>query len=79
MEVQLVDILIGVVAYIAFLALTFAMMFAPEWLWKIEHKFDVKGGEPTDFYCDRMRIFGALGFVGGFLGGVFYLLYRLFG
>lgn len=73
------DILIGIVAYIAFLALTLAMMFAPEWLWKMEHKFDVKGGEPTDFYCDRMRIMGALGFVAGFVGGVFYLIYLLFG
>ena len=32
----------------------------PELLWKIEHLFSVKGGEPTDFYLSMMRIGGVI-------------------
>lgn len=36
------------------------MFLKPEWLWKLEHLFSVKGGEPTDFYLSAMRIGGVM-------------------
>ena len=36
------------------------MFWKPELLWKIEHLFSVKGGEPTDFYLSMMRIGGVI-------------------
>ncbi len=41
-------------------ALGIAMIAKPELLWKIEHIFTVKNGEPTDLYITIMRIGGAL-------------------
>lgn len=39
------------------------MLFKPELLWKIEHMFTVKGGEPTELYLLLMRI-GGIFFIG---------------
>ena len=39
------------------------MIFKPELLWKIEHFFSVKGGEPTDLYLGLMRVAGVFFFV----------------
>ena len=39
------------------------MLFKPELLWKIEHMFTVKNGEPTELYLAFMRV-----------GGVFFLI-----
>lgn len=36
------------------------MFWKPELMWKIEHLFSVKGGEPTDFYLSMMRIGGVV-------------------
>jgi len=36
------------------------MFWKPELLWKIEHLFSVKGGEPTDFYLSKTRIGGVI-------------------
>ena len=47
----------------ALLVLGLFMLLKPELLWKIEHFFSVKGGEPTDFYLAMMRV-----------GGVFFAL-----
>ena len=41
-------------------ALGVLMFLKPEVLWKLEHLFSVKGGEPTDFYLSMMRIGGAV-------------------
>ena len=40
-----------------------AMIFKPELLWKIEHFFSVKGGEPTDLYLGLMRVAGVFFFI----------------
>lgn len=50
-------------AYLGVLALFILgvlMFLRPEWLWKLEHLFSVKGGEPTDFYLAMMRIGGVV-------------------
>ena len=39
------------------------MLFKPELLWKIEHMFTVKNGEPRELYLAFMRV-----------GGVFFLI-----
>lgn len=39
------------------------MVTKPELLWKIEHIFTVKNGEPSDLYITLMR-----------LGGVFFIV-----
>ena len=43
---------------VALLVLGVLMVWKPELLWKLEHIFSVKGGEPTDFYLSMMRIGG---------------------
>ena len=45
------------------LILGILMLFTPELLWKIEHMFTVKNGEPTELYLAFMRV-----------GGVFFLI-----
>ena len=40
------------------LALGLAMLFKPKLLWKIEHLFTVRGGEPTELYLAIMRTGG---------------------
>lgn len=45
------------------LILGILMLFKPELLWKIEHMFTVKNGEPTELYLAFMRV-----------GGVFFLM-----
>ena len=42
------------------LVLGIVMLLKPEWLWKIEHVFTVKNGEPTDLYLALMRVGGIL-------------------
>ncbi|MBS6517500.1 MAG: nickel ABC transporter permease [Clostridium sp.] len=48
------------------IVLSVLMIFNPELLWKIEHIFTVKDGEPTELYLGLMRT-----------GGVFLLLYSI--
>ena len=48
------------VGLIALFVLGVLMVWKPELLWKIEHLFSVKGGEPTDFYLSKTRIGGVL-------------------
>lgn len=48
------------VGLIALFVLGVLMVWRPELLWKIEHLFSVKGGEPTDFYLSKTRIGGVL-------------------
>ena len=45
------------------LILGILMLFKPELLWKIEHMFTVKNGEPTELYLAFMRV-----------GGVYFLI-----
>jgi len=48
------------VGLVALFALGVLMFWKPELLWKIEHLFSVKGGEPTDFYLSKTRIGGVI-------------------
>jgi len=48
------------VGLIALFVLGVLMFWKPELLWKIEHLYSVKGGEPTDFYLSMMRIGGVV-------------------
>ena len=50
----------GYVSLIVLLLLGILMFVKPELLWKIEHVFSVKGGEPTDFYLSTMRVCGVI-------------------
>ena len=45
------------------LILGILMLFKPELLWKTEHMFTGKNGEPTELYLAFMRV-----------GGVFFLI-----
>ena len=44
----------------ALFVLGILMFLKPEWMWKLEHLFSVKGGEPTDFYLSMMRVGGVV-------------------
>ena len=47
-------------AGVALFVLGILMFIKPEWMWKLEHLFSVKGGEPTDFYLSMMRLGGVV-------------------
>lgn len=53
------------------LILGIRMLFKPELLWKIEHMFTVKNGEPTELYLAFMRVGGAFFLI----ASVFMLVY----
>ena len=45
---------------VALFVLGVLMFIKPQWLWKLEHLFSVKDGEPADFYLSMMRIGGVV-------------------
>ena len=49
------------------------MFLKPELLWKLEHLFSVKGGEPTDFYLAMMRLGGIVFAVIAVIFAVYFL------
>lgn len=53
----------GYIGLVIVMLLGMAMIFIPETLWKIEHIFTVKNGEPTDLYLALMRV-GGIFFIG---------------
>ena len=48
------------VGLVALFVLGILMFIKPEWLWKLEHLFSVKGGEPTDFYLSMTCLGGVV-------------------
>ena len=62
------------VGLVALLVLGILMFLKPEWLWKLEHLFSVKGGEPTDFYLSMMRVGGVVFAVIAVFFAIRYLL-----
>lgn len=52
------------------------MIFKPELLWKIEHFFSVKGGEPTDLYLGLMRVAGVFFFIASIIALLFWFYKR---
>jgi len=61
-------------ALLALLILGLAMLFKPEFLWKIEHFFSVKGGEPTELYLQMMRLGGVIFTLIAVGAGIFVLV-----
>ena len=51
-----------------------AMLIKPEMLWKIEHFFTVKDGEPTELYLIFMRMGGLFFTVAAIVCFIFSLL-----
>lgn len=50
------------------------ILICPKWVWKADHLFTVKDGEPTEFYLTVTRVGGfALSFLGFWLL-VFFVL-----
>lgn len=54
-------------------ALGIFMLIKPELLWKLEHLFTVKGGEPSELYLALMRIGGAFFLLGALVAGIVLL------
>ena len=50
------------------------MFLKPELLWRIEHIFSVKGGEPTEFYLSSMRIGGFVMAVAAVITAIYVLI-----
>ena len=50
----------GWVGLAALFAMGVFQLLEPELLWKIEHLFSVKGGEPTELYLALVRVGGVL-------------------
>ena len=72
------EIILIVVFTLLLVGLGGIMVFDPELFWKLEHIWDVKGGEPTDFYIAKTRFVGLLLTVGTLFVGFILLLYRIF-
>ncbi len=51
-----------ILIFLAAMTLCGVCVFKPEWLWKADHLFSVKGGEPSEFYITTTRVGGVLGF-----------------
>ena len=49
-----------IIGFIILAVFGFLSIFYPEIMWHIEHLFDVKGGEPTDWYIQKCRLRGLL-------------------
>lgn len=49
------------------------MVTKPELLWKIEHIFTVKNGEPSDLYITLMRLGGVFFIVASIICAIFVL------
>ena len=47
------------IGLVVMFALGLFMLLKPEWLWKLEHLFSVKSGEPSELYLAKMRLGGA--------------------
>lgn len=41
-------------------------IFYSDWIWKIDTFFDVKNGEPTDWYTAKVQLVGIILFLAGF-------------
>lgn len=49
------------------LLLGIAMVGRPDLLWKIEHFWDVKNGEPSELYIALMRVMGTFCVIGSII------------
>ena len=54
------DTVLMIIGIVFIAVFGFASVFYPEELWKLEHYFDVKNGEPTEWYIERSRLRGLL-------------------
>ncbi len=54
--------------------MSFVMMLVPEKMWKLEHLFSVKGGEPTEAYINMTRLSGVVLFLLSIFFGVTLIL-----
>ena len=52
---------------VVLLLLGIAMVRRPEQLWKIEHFWDVKNGEPSELYISLMRVMGTFCIIGSII------------
>lgn len=52
---------------VVLLLLGIAMVGRPDLLWKIEHFWDVKNGEPSELYIDLMRVMGTFCIIGSII------------
>lgn len=58
------------------LLLGIAMIIKPELLWKMEHIFTVKNGEPTELYLTLMRLGGIFFSISAVICFVYSLLHQ---
>lgn len=58
---------VTVIEYIWIVLLGIAMVGKPDLLWKIEHFWDVKNGEPSELYIALMRVMGTFCIIGSII------------
>ena len=63
---------------VVFIVLGAFMLAKPHTVWKIEHFFSVKNGEPSDFYILCTRIIGGILLLGSILVLLAPLLTKLY-
>lgn len=61
---------------IAFLLISgIVMIVKPEFVWKVDHFFTVKDGEPTDLYIQYIRILGVVCILVAIIAEIVFLIY----
>ncbi len=65
-----------IIAVIFILLSGLLMLTRPDIIWKLEHFFSVKDGEPTEWYITIVRIIG-LGFI--FISAFLAIVFLFFG
>lgn len=58
---------VTVIEYIWIVLLGIAMVGKADLLWKIEHFWDVKNGEPSELYIALMRVMGTFCIIGSII------------
>ena len=54
------NIFIVIIGFVVIALFGFCAIFYPEKMWELEHFFDVKNGQPTEWYINKMRLLGLM-------------------
>lgn len=61
---------------VAFLLISgIVMIVNPMFVWKVDHYFTVRDGEPTDLYIQLVRILGVVCILVAVIGGLIFLIH----
>lgn len=57
------EIFFSELAVVVLTLISIAKLFAPEFMWELEHMLDTYGGEPSEWYLKTSKIIGFVGMI----------------